>query len=148
MNIAGCDWNGAASFHSFGRWQLRSGGKPPTNHLRAASMIAINDAGEAGRSKRLPQITRAQWRTEALGVPEALGRIDRTGPDEGIRESIFLIWKTIATAPTDVKHLYTQIVETEILSRSRSFDMRPSDYGLAFLGTESDREIVEALGGC
>lgn len=95
----------------------------------------------------MPEITRAQWRTEALGVPGRLGGIDRSGPDEGIRESIFLLWKAIATAPTDVKHLYSRVVEAEILETSGSFDMRVADYGLAFRGSESDREIVRALGG-
>jgi predicted amidohydrolase len=96
----------------------------------------------------LPEITKAQWRTSAFGIPGQLARIDRSGIDGGLREIIFLVWKTIATAPSDIKHLYAQVREAEILSAAASFDIYLPSCGLAFVGSESDREIVRLFGAC
>jgi predicted amidohydrolase len=95
----------------------------------------------------MPEISRAQWRSDALSIPEKLSQISRSGPDGGLRESIFLLWKSLAAAPSDIKHLYSQVREAQISSMAAAFDMGRPDYGLAFTGNEADIEIVGRLGG-
>jgi predicted amidohydrolase len=96
----------------------------------------------------LTEITKAQWRAGAYGTPGKLAQINRSGADEGLRESIFLAWRAIATAPSDIKQLYAQVLEAEILRAAASLNLRARDCGLAFVGKESDQEIVRRLGGC
>jgi hypothetical protein len=93
-------------------------------------------------------ISDQQWRTGAFGIPAKLRAVVRSEDDDGLKESMFIVWTALATASSTIKHLYSLVRESEILALADTFNMQTSDYGLSFLGTESYDEVVKRLGGC
>lgn len=93
-------------------------------------------------------ISDEQWRTNALAVPGRLSTLNRTGNDDGLREAMLLVWSTLATASSTIKHLYSTVRESEISAVAKTHDLTAVDFGLSFSGDESYVEIVKRLGGC
>jgi predicted amidohydrolase len=92
-------------------------------------------------------MTSEQWRAEARRIPGKLSGLDRRGNDAGLNEAIFLVWRSLASAPSPIKHIYSLTPESKVRQVASSFDVLANGYGLAFAGDESDQVIVERLGG-
>lgn len=93
-------------------------------------------------------MTEAEWKAAALALPGELAKVDRNDGDGGLAEAIFLVWRSLAFAPSPVKQLYSLIPESDILALAESCDVHLPNFGLAVSGALSDAELVGQLGGC
>lgn len=58
------------------------------------------------------------------------------------------MWKSLACAPSPIKHLYSNIPESDISATAAACDVNFPNFGLAFDGSEGDADLVRKLGGC
>lgn len=93
-------------------------------------------------------ITNTQWRRGVLRLPAQFAKVDRSDGEGGLCEAIFLAWKSLAGAPSPIKHLYSLVPESDILGAASSCDLRLASFGLAFDGSETDTDLVRKVGGC